>query len=198
MTVVGWGANQFAPLVQLYRQRLDVSPAVAEAIFGLYALGLVPGLLVAGPLSDRIGRRPTVVFAVALSMLAGGVLMLGLGLVTVGTLASAGVAALGSLGGWQAVLALANGVEMGCGYGVLMVFGLGEVQRLAPAEDLAGMTAVFPAFTYLGFAAPYLPSSLKSVATPSVLLLGVAGLAVATSAFTLRQAGRTASGGHRD
>ena len=118
--------------------------------------------------------------------------MLGLGLVTVGMLASAGVATLGGLGGWQAVLALANGVEVGCGYGVLMVFGLGEVQRLAPAEDLAGMTAVFQAFSYLGFAAPYLLSSLKSVATPSVLLLGVAGLAAATLAFTMWQAGRTA------
>ena len=39
---------------------------------------------------------------------------------------------------------------MGFGYGVLLVFGLAEVQRLAPPEDLAGMTAVFQAFTYVG------------------------------------------------
>jgi hypothetical protein len=389
LTVVGWGANQFAPMVLLYRERMGVSASAAEAIFGLYAAGLVPGLLVAGPLSDRIGRRPVVAFAVLLSMVSGVVLMLGshglawlstgrvlmgvasgaafsagsawvkelslagavagaaarrasiamtagfglgpliagllaqwgpaafetpyvpqlalasvalwllsqapetvtrresgvlgggllrlrgfsdrrfvgvvlpmapwvfgaatiamvyvpglaaghvksvslafaataaavtalagvlvqpyarrvataaagrdgarprllvlgLGLVTVGTLGDAGVAALDRLGAWQAVLTLVVAVLMGFGYGVLMVFGLAEVQRLAPPEDLAGMTAVFQAFTYLGFAAPYLLSALKGVASPSTLLLGVVGLGVLTVAVTLRNARKTA------
>ncbi|GAA2003702.1 MFS transporter [Catenulispora subtropica] len=390
LTAVGWGANQFAPMVLLYRERMGVSASAAEAIFGLYAAGLVPGLLVAGPLSDRVGRRPVVVFAVLLSMVSGVVLMLGshglawlsagrvlmgvasgaafsagsawvkelslaeaaagagarrasiamtagfglgplvagslaqwgpaafetpyipqlalaatalrllsqtpetvarrrsdvlgggllrlrgfsdrrfvgvvlpmapwvfgaatiamvyvpglaaghvkgvslafagtaaavtamagvliqpfarrvvtaaagrdgarprllvlgLGLVTVGSLAEAGVAALDRLGAWQAVLTLAVAAVMGFGYGVLMVFGLAEVQRLAPAEDLAGMTAVFQAFTYLGFAAPYMLSALKGVASPSTLLLGVVALGVLTTAVTLRNARATAS-----
>ncbi|NUR59020.1 MAG: MFS transporter [Catenulispora sp.] len=409
LTAVGWGANQFAPMVLLYRERMGVSASAAEAIFGLYAAGLVPGLLVAGPLSDRVGRRPVVTFAVLLSMVSGVVLMLGshglawlstgrvlmgvasgaafsagsawvkelslagtgaaagagaaaggqaagsggsaasagarrasiamtvgfglgplvagllaqwgpaafetpygpqlalatvalwllsqtpetvtrwhsgvlrggllrlrgfsdrrfvgvvlpmapwvfgaatiamvyvpglaaghvkgislafagtaaavtalsgvlvqpyarkvaaageqdrarprllmlgLALVTVGCLADAGVAALDALGAWQAVLALAVAVVMGFGYGVLLVFGLAEVQRLAPPEDLAGMTAVFQAFTYLGFGAPYLLSALKNVAAPSVLLLGVVGLGVLTVAVTLRNARATAT-----
>src|SRR2546423_1020887 len=56
LTTVGWGANQFAPMVVLYRERLGISASAAEAVFGLYAAGLVPGLLIAGPLSDRVGR----------------------------------------------------------------------------------------------------------------------------------------------
>lgn len=390
LTVVGWGANQFAPMVLLYRDRMGVSASAAEAIFGLYAAGLVPGLLVAGPLSDRVGRRPVVTFAVLLSMVSGVVLMLGshglawlstgrvlmgvasgaafsagsawvkelsaanpaagagarrasiamtagfgigpliagllaqwgpaayetpyipqlilgavalalltrtpetvqqwrsgilgggllrlrgfsdrrfvgvvlpmapwvfgaatiamvylpglaaghvkgialiyagtaamvtamsgvviqpfarkiaaspagqdrarprllivgLALTTAGTLADAGVAALSGLGAWQAVLTLAAAVVMGFGYGVLLVFGLAEVQRLAPAEDLAGMTAVFQAFTYLGFAAPYLLSALKNVASPSTLLLAVTALGVVTMVVTLRNARVTGS-----
>ena len=394
LTAVGWGANQFAPMVLLYRERLGVSASAAEAVFGLYAAGLVPGLLVAGPLSDRVGRRPVVTFAVVLSMLSGVVLMLGshglawlstgrvlmgvasgaafsagsawvkelsaanaaasagarrasiamtagfgigplvagilaqwgpaayeipyipqlilataalallvstpetvrrrrsgilgggllrlrgfsdrrfvgvvlpmapwvfgsatiamvylpglaaghvkgvslafagtaamvtamsgvliqplarriaatpagrdhtrprlltvgLALMTAGTLADAGVAALTGLGAWQAVLTLAAAVIMGFGYGVLLVFGLAEVQRLAPPEDLAGMTAVFQAFTYLGFAAPYLLSALKNAASPTTLLLAVAGLGVVTLVVTLRNAKATAGRAER-
>ena len=35
LTAVGWGANQFAPMVLLYRERMGVSAAASEAIFGL-------------------------------------------------------------------------------------------------------------------------------------------------------------------
>ena len=61
----------------MYRARLDLSAAVVEAMFGLYAVGLIPGLLIAGRVSDRIGRRPVVATAVALSMIAAVVLVLG-------------------------------------------------------------------------------------------------------------------------
>jgi MFS family permease len=74
---VGWGANQFTPLLLLYRPRLGLSAAVVQATFGMYALGLMPGLLVAGRVSDRVGRRPVLRLAVVLSMVAGAVLALG-------------------------------------------------------------------------------------------------------------------------
>jgi MFS family permease len=76
VATVGWGANQFTPMLLLYRPLLGLSAATVEAMFGMYAIGLIPGLLVAGRVSDRIGRRPVVTFAVALSVLAGAVLML--------------------------------------------------------------------------------------------------------------------------
>src|SRR5215208_6754624 len=74
---VGWGANQFAPLLLVYHRDLGVGEATLEAIFGVYALGLIPGLLIGGPLSDRVGRRAVVLPAAALSVLATGLLMLG-------------------------------------------------------------------------------------------------------------------------
>jgi Major Facilitator Superfamily len=375
---VGWGANQFAPMLLLYRPRLGLSAAIVEATFGMYAIGLMPGLLVAGRVSDRIGRRPVVLFSVVLSMVAGIVLalgargvgwlfagrlimgvasgcafsagsawikelstppyehaaagagarrsgvamtvgfgvgplvagalaqlaplptalpylpqlllaacavplvvrtpettarghagggwrqlrihglgeprflrvvlplapwvfgsaaiamvfvpglvldrvhgnsiffgalaalctamsgvlvqplarridrpdrprllLIGMSLVTVGLLLEAGVVAVGA-----PMLVLPTAALLGAGYGFCLVFGLAEVQRLARPAELAGMTAVFQAATYLGFAAPYLLSVLRAYASPSVLLLAVAALAAVTLAVTARQARR--------
>jgi predicted MFS family arabinose efflux permease len=382
LAVVGWGANQFSPLLLFYRAHLGLSDAFVDVTFGLYAVGLVPGLLIAGPLSDRLGRRRVVLFAVALSMLASLVLMFGTGgaawlcagrvlmgvasgsafsagatwvkelssapfddaepaagarrasiamtlgfglgplvagalaqwapapgvlpyvvqltlaalalpltartvetanatgalprrrrfaglrdrryllvvlpqapwvfggaaiamvyvpgltaghvsglglayaaavvgttalsgvlvapvarrlarrgsrvllgtgmlLVIGGVLADAGLVSLRTVGVWQPVLALPTAAVLGAGYGVLMVFGLSEVQRLAKPEQLAGMTAVFQAFTYLGFAAPFVLSELAAIASPGVLLLAVAALAVLTLLLTGWQERRT-------
>ena len=74
---VGWGANQFAPLLLVYHSDLGVGEATIEAMFGVYAVGLIPGLLIGGPLSDRIGRRAVVLPAAALSVLATVLLMFG-------------------------------------------------------------------------------------------------------------------------
>ena len=57
---VGWGANHFASLLQVYRERLALDAAAPAMLFAMYALGLVPGLLLAGPVSDRYGRRAVV------------------------------------------------------------------------------------------------------------------------------------------
>lgn len=77
MFAVGYGANQFVPLLAVYRTRLGLSDAQATAVFGVYALGLIPGLLLAGPASDRYGRRPLMLGFAALSLLATGVLITG-------------------------------------------------------------------------------------------------------------------------
>jgi MFS family permease len=74
---VGWGANQFASLLLAYRSHAGVSASVADALFGFYALGLIPALLVGGPLSDRYGRRALARPAVLLSILATVVLIAG-------------------------------------------------------------------------------------------------------------------------
>ncbi len=401
VATVGWGANQFTPMLLLYRPLLGLSAATVEATFGMYAIGLIPGLLVAGRVSDRIGRRPVVMFAVALSVLAGLVLMLaahgagwlfagriimgvasgcafsagsawikelsapphdqaaagsgarragmamtvgfgagplvagaaaqwaplpttlpyvpqlvlaalairliartpetitrhpagltghpaslaghpaglagsderagsgarrlglhglgdprfvrvvlplapwvfgsaaiamvfvpglvisrmhgaavffgalaalctaaagvlvqplarrldrpdrpqllviGMSLVTAGLIVEAGVAAVR-----VPVLVLAAAALLGCGYGFCLVFGLAEVQRLAKPAELAGMTAVFQAVTYVGFAAPYLLSVLHAYASASALLLVMAALGAATLVLTASQARR--------
>lgn len=54
---VGWGANQFAPLLSLYRTDQGLSQSDVTAMFSVYIVGLLPALLVAGRWSDRNGRR---------------------------------------------------------------------------------------------------------------------------------------------
>lgn len=54
---IAFGANVFAPLLPVY-QRLDgLSTTQVTWIFAVYVGGLVPALLIGGPLSDKIGRR---------------------------------------------------------------------------------------------------------------------------------------------
>ncbi len=385
--MIGWGTNQFTPMLLVYRARLGLSAPVVEAMFALYAVGLVPGLLVGGSLSDRIGRRPVVLFALVASMIGGGVLIAGtrgagwlfagrlivglgsgsafsagaawikelsappyedpapgagarrasgamtlgfafgplvagalaqwaplptvlpylpqlagggaavvlatrtretvragasesrwwrlrirgvgqprflrvvlpvapwvfmavsvgfvyvpglvasrasgipiafaaalavaaagggvavqplarrlagrdsprrpwllvtgLALVTAGLLAEAGITAASTLGPWQPVLALLASAELGCGYGITLVFGLTEVARLARPEDLAGLTGVFQVACYTGFAVPDILSLLQATAPPPVLLLGLAALAALTLAATTWRARHT-------
>ena len=77
MFAVGWGANQFSPLLIEYRHALSLNAGVLAGLFGIYAAALIPGLLIGGPVSDRIGRRPVVLPFVILSPLATLMLMLG-------------------------------------------------------------------------------------------------------------------------
>ena len=73
----GWGANQFTPMLLVYHSRLGLSTAVLEALFGAYAAGLIPGLVVAGRWSDAHGRRAVGLFAAATSLLASVALIAG-------------------------------------------------------------------------------------------------------------------------
>ncbi|HTX10434.1 MAG TPA: MFS transporter [Solirubrobacteraceae bacterium] len=66
----GWGSNQFTPMLLVYHARLGLSTATLEGLFGAYAVGLIPGLLVTGWWSDAHGRRPVGVSAAVLSLLA--------------------------------------------------------------------------------------------------------------------------------
>ncbi len=77
MFAVGWGANQFSPLLIEYRHELGLSAGTLAGVFAIYAATLIPGLLIGGPVSDRIGRRPVVLPFVVLSPLATLMLMLG-------------------------------------------------------------------------------------------------------------------------
>jgi MFS family permease len=65
---VAWGANHFVPLLLVYRARLALSAVELAVLFGVYAVGLVPGLLLGGPLSDRRGRARVVLPAAVVEL----------------------------------------------------------------------------------------------------------------------------------
>ncbi|MGW6927341.1 MFS transporter [Streptomyces sp. NPDC054950] len=70
---VGWGANMFASVLQVYRGNL--SGFQVNALFGAYALGLIPALLVMAKVSDRLGRRRVLLVALLLSALGSAVIL---------------------------------------------------------------------------------------------------------------------------
>ncbi|WP_370328174.1 MFS transporter [Euzebya sp.] len=72
---VAFGTNVPTPLLLRYREVLDLSPTVLTAIFGVYAAGLVPTLFVAGPASDRYGRRAVVLPFTVVAVLASAVFL---------------------------------------------------------------------------------------------------------------------------
>jgi MFS family permease len=112
----------------------------------------------------------------------------GLAAVTAGVL-------LGALAGsthcWPLVVPAA--MLLGCGYGLCLVSGLLEIQRLASGQDLASLTAVFYALTYVGFAAPIVLAEFERLTSATVLLLCAAAL-VALTAVEVAQAGSATSG----
>jgi MFS family permease len=67
---VGWGANQFASMLVAYHRYLGFTIRINEALLVVYALGLMPALLLGGPASDRWGRRTVVRPAAVLSLVA--------------------------------------------------------------------------------------------------------------------------------
>ncbi|OBA59557.1 MFS transporter [Mycobacterium sp. 1100029.7] len=72
---IGWAANHFTGLLPAISSAEHLTQSTRDAIFGVYALGLVPGLVLGGRVSDRIGRFPTTCAGV-LGALAGNLLML--------------------------------------------------------------------------------------------------------------------------
>lgn len=77
MFAVAWGGNQFTPLLVMYRLDHGFSPVVVDAFLFAYVFGIVPALLVGGPLSDRLGRRALMLPAPFVA--AGGSLVLAVG-----------------------------------------------------------------------------------------------------------------------
>ena len=63
------GTNLPTPLYRGYEVRFGFSPLVVTLIFAAYVAVLIPSLLVAGPLSDAVGRRGVLLTAVALAAL---------------------------------------------------------------------------------------------------------------------------------
>ncbi|HEX4781643.1 MAG TPA: MFS transporter [Usitatibacter sp.] len=97
------GSSAPTPLYSLYQSRWGFSATMLTLVFGVYALAVLAALLVAGRLSDHIGRRPVLFGAIAaqlaamgLFISAGGVGDLLVARVVQGLSAGAAVAAVGA------------------------------------------------------------------------------------------------------
>ncbi|MFD8878671.1 MFS transporter [Corynebacterium xerosis] len=161
----GWAANHFASVLVVLRDQQNYSPVLVNGAFGIYALGLVPFLLLGGMIADRVGARPVVIvggFVAALGNLslllwhgAAGLMIgrfiVGLG---VGLAVSAGTAWAGRLRG-------ASGVTMA---GIVLTSGF------ATGPIASGLLAHF------------LPDS-ATIAVPFIVSVALSLVAVAASAI---------------
>ncbi|MFB8761296.1 MFS transporter [Nocardiopsis alba] len=109
---VAWGGNEFTPLLVMYRLESGMSAQVVNLLLGAYVLGIVPALLVGGPLSDRYGRRP-LMFPAPFLCVAGSVLL--------------------ALGSETAALLFAGRVLSGLALGLVMAVGTSWVKELSQA-----------------------------------------------------------------
>ncbi|TDO14913.1 MFS transporter [Mycobacterium sp. BK086] len=124
--VTGWAANHFTALLPVLARSEGLGRATLDGAFGIYAVGLLPGLLGGGTLSDRWGRRPLLLSGAVVAGLGNltllcwhdqtgvfvGRLIVGVG---VGVAMSAGTAWSADLGGGAgSVLA---GVSLSAGFG---------------------------------------------------------------------------------
>ena len=131
-----------SPLYAIYQQRWQFPAITLTLIYAAYALGALIALVVAGRLSDYLGRRPVLVAALAgqivamlLFVVADDVTTLTVARFVVGLTTGTGLAAIGS---WLIDLqpspglgTLANGVCVLAGLG-LGAFGAGILAQYAP------------------------------------------------------------------
>ncbi|MFJ4184491.1 MFS transporter [Kitasatospora sp. NPDC089509] len=76
------------------------------------------------------------------------------------------------------LLGLGGAVLLGAAYGIGVVSGLLEIQRLVGPDDLAGLTGVYYALCYSGFLLPALLAALSSLASYTVMLSALTALAL--------------------
>lgn len=88
-------------------------------------------------------------------------------------------------------LTIATAVVLGMGYGIGLVAGLQEIERIARPDDLAGLTAVFYAVSYLGFGVPALMATLHNAGIGYPAMFTVAAVAAASCLGLLRASRRT-------
>ncbi|WIB01782.1 MFS transporter [Curtobacterium sp. MCBA15_012] len=72
---MAWGGNHFTPLLPMYERQFGYSAEAVDEMLAVYVLGLIPGFLVAGPVSDRYGRKRLIAFGLGCGAAASLVLM---------------------------------------------------------------------------------------------------------------------------
>jgi len=198
---VAWGANHFVPLLLVYRAHLALSSVELAILFGVYAVGLVPGLLLGGPLSDRRGRR-AVVLPASVVALAGTCLLAG------------GQGGFGVLLAGRFVVGLGAGATFTAGTAWLQDLAGGEAAGTGPRRAAVALSSGFGGGPLLtGVLAQWLPwpMQLPYAVHAAVLVATIVAVVLAprsepagdaphrspTAATNPSRAGREASQGRR-
>ncbi|MCI2420016.1 MFS transporter [Saccharopolyspora sp. K220] len=206
-------SNTATPLYVLWQDELGFSSGTLTVIFAFYIVGLLAALLVAGVTSDRIGRKPVLLPALALGVMAS-VLFATAGSVTalaiarllsgiaVGSIVSAGMAAVTDVAGPArkrlAALLASAAMVLGAGFGPLLA---GVLSQTLPGPTVA---VFFVEIVLLALAMlvvwrmpltrPGAPSSGSWIRVPSVpgaqrtqLMMGIAvfGPGITSTSFVL-------------
>jgi predicted MFS family arabinose efflux permease len=163
-----------------------VLPARSPALAGGGST-VASGLLTALVLAVGVGVQP---LARHLDAQAGRATACGAGLSAIGL-------GIGAWGTWAASppLLLAGIVLLGAAYGLLLVGGLRQVQRLSEPETLARLVALFYATAYMGTLAPFLMSLAARVLGFGAALGAAAMMAAALLAATALTGRRLGSNG---
>src|SRR5271169_6964733 len=70
LTLFLCGASAPSPLYAIYQAKFGFSTTILTAIFAVYAVAVLVAVLPAGELSDQVGRRPVILFGLALQIVA--------------------------------------------------------------------------------------------------------------------------------
>jgi MFS family permease len=149
-------SNSATPLYVHWQRQFAFSAATMTMIFAAYIAGLLGALLVAGQLSDRLGRKAVLVPGFLIAMAACGLFATATSVaalvaarfltgVAVGIIVSAGMAAVVDAGGperkRQASLAASVAMVLGAGLGPLLAGTLAQVM-VSPVWTIFGIELV--------------------------------------------------------
>src|SRR3954465_8146583 len=147
-----------SPLYGIYRELWGFSPLVLTLVYGTYAFGVLASLILAGRLSDEVGRRPVLLVALGGLMVTSVVFMLadsvvwlfvarGLQGIATGLALGAASAAMLDLHPRRdpAAVGLANGVMSAAGLGLGVLVSATFVELL-PAPRVLPYVALFVLF----------------------------------------------------
>lgn len=172
MLVLTMGTSTLTPLLPLYQQHFGISTGTATLLFVTYTITVVPTMLIAGNLSDRLGRKRLLLPA----------------MVTM-TLASLVFALAESV-----PMLFAGRVLQGLAIGGFLGVGAAFVVDHARADSKALAAALAGVFFRLGFglgpglagiAAQYGPNPRHTVFWGHIVLMVIGIIAIATAAETL-------------
>lgn len=180
MFAVAWGGNEFTPLLVMYREVSHLSALTVNVLLGAYVLGIVPALLIGGPLSDRYGRRPLLLPAAPLGIV--GSLVLALGPASVPALAAGRVLSGLALGlvtavgtTWVAELCAATGSPQAGARRASLALTLGFLLGAGVAGALAQWGPWRTGTPYLLHAAVAVVAGLAVLAVPETHAARAAG-----------------------